>query len=483
MVKEREKKNTWSPEKIWAQGIEEMNLTEFPLAVLSREQPEGIKTLEFSDQLFDRSIGEYIKRKVTITGSDKWGLPTALDMDVFLALKKLTNDKNRFRDRTVKFSLYELRRLLRWPPDRHYKQRLKLALKRLLGVTVAYENAFRKRAKNGEQGKWVSLEGFHLIDNVRLTNTVEEYDPDEEQLFKWNDVIVESVQNGNTKGLNWDFYLGLKTPTSKRLYRFLDKRFNNKYRSNWKFDLESFCRNKMGFVGDTYRVTDFKKKLRPAIAELVEAGFLRGQDEKKRYHRERKGVFKVEFARPYSRKSVEKQPAREPSGLEKELLERGVGNAAELVENFPAEKIREQIKNIDHRNKHGENRGGGYLRMAIEQPNGYGFRHDYVSNDELAARKKAKEERELANKTREAALIAQQKREDAAKREAVENYMASLAGDDEREAFFEEALSNSNKFAQKHYAKAKKENRADKIQMWRSNILETHIATLEAAGQ
>lgn len=88
---------------------------------------------------------------------------------------------------------------------------------------------------------------------------------------KWNDAIVESFRNKNTKELDWDFYLSLQSPTAKRLYRFLDKRFYN--RDRWTFDLESFCRNKIGI--HRKRVTDFKKTLRPAIEELVAVGLLR----------------------------------------------------------------------------------------------------------------------------------------------------------------------------------------------------------------
>jgi len=451
-------------------GIEEMNLAEFPFAVLSHYALNGSKTLEFSDEIFDRSTGKQVKRLVTITGSDKWGLPNWQDMDVLLGLIQLTQRKHRFKQRAVEFSLYELRELLQWEDCGPYKKRLKLALKRLLGVTVCYENAFRRK------GRWVSLEGFHLLDNLHLTNTVEQYDPEEPQLFKWNDAIVESFRDKNTKELDWDFYLSLKSPTSKRLYRFLDKRFYN--RDRWTFDLGSFCRNKVGL--HVKRTSDFKKTLRPAIEELVNVGFLKKQDEKQRYQRIRKGVFKVDFQKARSWKPpAKRKPAVKPAGLERELFDRDVRNAADLVAKFPEEKIREQIKNFDHRNKHGENKGGAYLRMAIEDPNGYGFRKDYVSDDELAARKKAQEKRELANKKRDAAMLAQQNKEDAAKHEAVESYMASLAGDDERESFFEEARqSSSNTFANKRYQKAMKSNDKAGIVRWRNAILNAYIAKM-----
>ena len=201
------------------QGLEELNLVEFPLGLLVERIPDSSKTLEFSDTIKDQSTGRELQRKVTVAGSEKWGLPNWQDIDVLLALMKLTNDKQGFRERTVSFSLYELREVLGWPDNGWASKRLARSLKTLVGITVVYENAWRKN------GKWTSLNAFHLLDNVKLTNTLADFDPDEDQHLKWNDVIVESVQASNTKGINWEFYRSLRLPTSKRLYRFLDKRF------------------------------------------------------------------------------------------------------------------------------------------------------------------------------------------------------------------------------------------------------------------
>lgn len=121
--------------------------------------------------------------------------------------------------------------------------------------------------------------------------------------------------------------------------------------------------------------------------------------------------------------------------------------------------------------------GGGWLRSAIEFDKGYGFRKDYVSDDELAARRKAKEKRELAHQARETALRDQQDKEDAAKRKATENFMASLASDDEREAFFQTARhSVGNKFANQFYERSIKSKKDEDAKMWRNTILETYLA-------
>ena len=43
--------------------------------------------------------------------------------------------------------------------------------------------------------------------------------------FRWNEVIFQSFQSGNLKQLDLELYLKLRLPTTKRMYRFLDKRF------------------------------------------------------------------------------------------------------------------------------------------------------------------------------------------------------------------------------------------------------------------
>ena len=48
------------------------------------------KTLEFTDEIFDKSRNERVTRKLTITASDKYGLPTAMDDEVILGLIQLT---------------------------------------------------------------------------------------------------------------------------------------------------------------------------------------------------------------------------------------------------------------------------------------------------------------------------------------------------------------------------------------------------------
>ena len=110
-------------------GRDEMNLCEYPIASLTDHPPKGIKTLVFEDR----------HGRLTVIGSDAYGLPTALDNDVIVGLIQLTKLRNDFTDPTVTFSRYELLNLLGWPDRGQYYRRLNDSLHRWVTVTLKYD--------------------------------------------------------------------------------------------------------------------------------------------------------------------------------------------------------------------------------------------------------------------------------------------------------------------------------------------------------
>ena len=57
-------------------GRDEMNLSEYPVTLLTERVPPGCKTITFKDR----------HGTLTVTGSDDYGLPAASDSDVIVAL-------------------------------------------------------------------------------------------------------------------------------------------------------------------------------------------------------------------------------------------------------------------------------------------------------------------------------------------------------------------------------------------------------------
>src|SRR5438309_9088671 len=218
---------------------DELNLAEFPIAALTDRIPDGQTTMVFEDQL-ERRDNAPIIRRLTIMGTHKHGLPTSLDDEVLVGLIQLTKRRSNFTDAKVQFSRYELIELLGWPQSGQSYRRIEEALHRWVGVVLMYENAWWDNTAKS----WVD-ESFHILDNVTLYDRERrksgrssrggaakksrkvgaEGDPLPLSSFKWNEVMLRSFQSGNLKQLDHEFYLRLHLPTTKRMFRFLDKRF------------------------------------------------------------------------------------------------------------------------------------------------------------------------------------------------------------------------------------------------------------------
>ena len=93
-------------------------------------------------------------------------------------------------------------------------------------------------------------------------------------------MVFQSFQAGNLKRLDFDFFRGLQSAVARRLYRFLDKRFFQ--RDRWEFDVKELAWEHVG-LSRNYDAANLKRKLRPAITELEQCGYLRPLVEDERF--------------------------------------------------------------------------------------------------------------------------------------------------------------------------------------------------------
>lgn len=242
---------------------DEMNLAEFPLAVLSTRVDSKIKTLEFTD--FTRSPeGEMVERKWIITGADKFGLPTSTDDDVVLGLMRLSFDQG-FRDPKVYFTRYELLRALRWSTEGRSYQRLIKSLDRLSGVRIRSTNSFYDNSTKSYQ-----TSNFGIIDAYEIND--ERASGEKNSFFIWSDMLFDSFKSGYIKKLDLDLYFTLKSAISRRLYRYLDKHFY--FKNAVDAHLYTLAFEKLG-LSRTYKYTSsIKQQLAPALDELKSLGFI-----------------------------------------------------------------------------------------------------------------------------------------------------------------------------------------------------------------
>jgi hypothetical protein len=364
---------------------DELNLAEFPIAALTDRIPDGQTTLVFEDRL-ERRDSTPIVRRLTIMGTHKHGLPTSLDDEVLVGLIQLTKRRSNFTDPRVQFSRYELIQLLGWPQSGQSYRRIEEALHRWVGVVLMYENAWW----DNQAKSWVD-EQFHVLDNVTLYDrerwrtsgrgskpgkgekSGSKFDKPPLPLssFRWNEVIFRSFQSGNLKQLDLEFYLKLRLPTTKRMYRFLDKRFYR--RSRLDFDLRSLACEHIG-LSRSYAPTELKRRLKPALDEMEQLGFLEPLSVEERYSYVKRGCWRIIFIRGSRATAEVENPTaqdQQPIRLIDALKLRGVTSktAQELVEAHPLSRIRTKIEVFDWLLRNEDKRVGknpaGYLVASI----------------------------------------------------------------------------------------------------------------------
>lgn len=464
---------------------DELNLAEFPIAALTDRIPDGQTTMVFEDRI-ERRDSPPIVRRLTIMGTHKHGLPTSLDDEVLVGLIQLTKRRSNFTDPRVQFSRYELIELLGWPQSGQSYRRIEEALHRWVGVVLMYEKAWWDNAAKS----WVD-EQFHVLDNVTLYDrerwrtssrsgrsgkgdhrggTKADKPPLPLSSFRWNEVIFQSFQSGNLKQLDLEFYLKLRLPTTKRMYRFLDKRFYRRARLD--FDLRTLACEHVG-LSRSYAPTELKRRLKPALEELEQLGFLEPLGPDERYSYVRRGCWKIIFIRG-SRATAEAQDLdarqeQQPAELVESLRARGVTarTAQELVESHPPARVRTKIEVFDWLLRNEDRRVGknpaGYLVASI--------RSDYQAPGDYQARE---EKAKAAEKARAATVEAkaEQERRRTRDREQVEHDKAR----EERLRAAWEALPESER--EVIQAAVKAENPG--IGRWKNVLEPLYLAALEA---
>lgn len=426
-------------------GRDELNLVEFPICSLYKIRDESVKTLKFTDEIEDRATGESISRSLTVTAADEYGLPSASDDEVILALIQLTKLQG-FQDRRVHFTKRQILEILGWNTGGKNTRRVEESLKRWLGVTLAYDQAWRDR----DNASW-DTQGFHILENVFFRE--HQRAPDGRQSYiVWNEVVFRSMKAGNLKPLDFGLFKQLRCPTAKRIFRFLDKRFY--HRSSLRFDLADFAFQKIG-IDRRYSPGQIKKKLEAGISELEAIGYLQPMTTEERYRKAGRKAWNIYFVkgRPDQPALIENENHPQ-SELEARMEALGVNRrkARQLFEAHSSEYLQAKIEQTEYL--------CGMPERAINNPAGYlikSVKEDYEpplgfkSNEQIAeeqkeaatleaerlAKREAKEERErLAQE--------EQDRQEQQRRQEVSDFLDSLKPA-QREEFIQKAYDSARR--------------------------------------
>ena len=452
------------------EGRDELNLAEFPIALLASRPNAKLKTIQFTDCIWDKGRESWVTRRLTISASDRYGLPTSLDDEVILGLIQLTRE-NGFEDRKVFFSRYRLLQVLGWRNEGKSYSRLETSLKRWLGVTFFYENAWWDKAAQS----WVD-ENFHILEQVSI------YDRQRRvigsgagepslSMFFWNEVVFRSFRSGYLKQIDMELFRRLQSPIAKRLFRLLDKRFYHK--SQWVFDLHELAFEHVG-LSRNYDTGQLKRKLLPAIAELEAAGYLKPLTAEERFIRIRTGQWQALFAKT-ARKSaaaIVEEPRRE---VRAKLRERGVSPlvAAELASQYPVDEIKQRIEVVDwllqRKDRRAPKNPAGYLVQSIRT--GYETPDGFPSSSEARDPAEGTRCKGDTDHRRRRASGAQQATVD----HRLDEYISSLAPA-KRKRLEEEAIAKASPVLAACYQRVTSEGQPLLTEVYRRIILEKHLA-------
>lgn len=388
-------------------GKDELNLSEFPIAVVAEAARPGQLTLEFSDTIKDRSTGLPVERRVTVHGTEEWGLPAAQDDDVMIGLLQICYLAG--WPKRICFTRYQLCKLLRWSVGGASYRRIYQALHRLSTTTYNYRYGWRDK----ENREWVPSLVFSYIQALKVHEADK---PTKSGLCEvtWSDDFHRSLESGNLKGLDFNRFVSLRSPIAKRLYRFLDKRFGAGH-SRYSCDLHTLAFEKIGVSRNYGDAAQIKRLLMPAIRELEGIGFIRATQISDRFERLGRGNWKVHFAP--SRGGKEVTPARPSQApLKEKLIHLGIApsEAEKFVRKFPEDYLEAKIDQFPYRQA--KSNPAGLLAESIRRdlpPPGAYRTPEHRAEDSLKkaeATRKMAERKAITEAKRMAEILAEESR-------------------------------------------------------------------------
>ena len=251
---------------------DEIHLARYPISLLTYQARPG-KIIEVKRQVKNPATNKYVTATWRVTGDSQFGLPTATDEAVLLVCLEFSRDQC-FRQ-TIYFSRYDFIKRLGWPDNAESYKKLKMAFVRLGGVNIMCENVFwDKQVKSFRD---MGGDGLLRYDFLASPPGVKKGGGLLEELplsyFHWDDRFWRSFRDGNLKLLDLSFFLELKLPTTRRLFRFLDAvRHDGKRR--YEIGLEKLCREYLDLSPERFP-SRYKRALQPVHDELIAHDFLR----------------------------------------------------------------------------------------------------------------------------------------------------------------------------------------------------------------
>ena len=246
----------------------EMNLAEFPFAVLSKNRPEKLEVIEYEDTIKGKN-GNLVPRLWRLKPSIEYGFGSTELTSLLFEIFQIWKEQG-FKSRRIHIgSIYNLiqRMNLSVTSAKTY-DRINADLHALVEMSVEARNAFWDNEKKAYVSKT-----FHLFDEVNLYHRNEHSAHQETLPFTYmmaSDTLWHSIESNTLvtlKGVSRELFYSL-TPTEQKLGLYLAKVLGNK--TEYRRDVDGLARQ-IPIFAKTYK--DTKKILSRRCDGLIEKKF------------------------------------------------------------------------------------------------------------------------------------------------------------------------------------------------------------------
>lgn len=198
----------------------ELNLAEFPVTILSKRRPKGIKVIEYQDTITGKN-GELVPRTWRVKPSVDYGFGSNQALATFFEIFQIWKEQG-FETNTIRFgSLYNIVKRMGLENAQTAYERIRKDLNAAVEISIEAKNAFWDNEKRAYVDKT-----FHLFDEVAFYR--KEGPKGQQPLpfayIRASEVLWGSVQTNAllTAGFTRRWFYSL-TPTAQRIALYLSK--------------------------------------------------------------------------------------------------------------------------------------------------------------------------------------------------------------------------------------------------------------------
>jgi len=384
----------------------ECNMEEFPYFRLSKRDARTLREIYYSRETRDLD-GDILLQEWIVRASGTLALPGPFDQDVYVALEEIIDERGIDEDGALPFTKYRIAEIMAKGHSGIIYRKITEAIERMIATSITSGQAlYHKGERHHISGVFALYDevSFYKRTLTSKKDRAGKGDIEYNILYpsRW---YIESRRANYIKPLNTTFYRSLSLPTSKKLYRLLDKR-SYPDRTKIEISLTELARA----LPLTQDYPSFLKKvLDKAHAELVASGFLTRAG----YERMRGGDWKVVYIFPRS-------PKEEPveNHLARMLLHRGISRpvAIALARRYP-HRIAGQVEVFDWMSSTGliKTNPAGFLRKSIEDdyqpPPGFISEAEKQSLKEESLKKIREKQRQRERQEQQRAILLEKVRE------------------------------------------------------------------------